>query len=241
MIFAKQRMRRRNGATQEVRTSHAAQCTRQRARRQDGVARRMNKEADAPEERRDARSVDVLCGTAHKAADAPEERCDAGNVDGQRVVSGDIDEDVRADMHVDALHQPKFYRGAAELTGATAVVASLHFAVLDLFMPVVTMTAARLPLIAVHAPGHYLISGPRPRMGWFDELAREGRLHVLFGSPRAVTGYRSVCLDMHILIKARAAILAARQRSRPRRGRRCDSWPERGSALAGSAARRLGA
>jgi hypothetical protein len=125
---------------------------------------------------------------------------------GQRVVSNDIDKSVRADMHVDAL-QPRFYRAAAKMTGATAVVTSPHFAVLDLFMSVVTLTAPRLPLVAVHAPGHYLTSGPRPRMRWFDKLAREGRLHVLFGSPRAVTGYRCVWICIFSSRHARRYLL----------------------------------
>lgn len=112
---------------------------------------------------------------------------------GHRVLTNDLSLARPADLHLDAL-QPGFYTTVARQLAAPidAIVTSPWFAVLDIVLPL--LVAAARVVVCVHVPGHYVSSGVEPRHQYLRQLQREGRLLVLFGLPRAATGWRCAWL-----------------------------------------------
>jgi hypothetical protein len=112
---------------------------------------------------------------------------------GHRVLTNDLSLVRPADLHLDAL-QPEFYTTVARQLAAPidAIVTSPWFAVLDIVLPL--LVAAARVVVCVHVPGHYVSSGVEPRHQYLRQLQREGRLLVLFGLPRAATGWRCAWL-----------------------------------------------
>ena len=103
---------------------------------------------------------------------------------GLRVQSNDLDRRWAADSHEDAL-QPRFWKARA---GVDAVIASPHFAVLDIMLPLAVLAAQYV--VCCHVPGHYVSNPTVPRQLWFAELQRQGRLLILLGLPRGAMGMR---------------------------------------------------
>jgi hypothetical protein len=56
------------------------------------------------------------------------------------------------------------------------------------------IVAAARVVACIHVPGHYISNGVEPRHAYLRQLQREGRLLVLFGLPRAATGWRCAWL-----------------------------------------------
>jgi hypothetical protein len=112
---------------------------------------------------------------------------------GLTVHSNDLSLARDAHLHSDAL-QPRFYttiERTAQLQ-LDAIVTSPWFAVLDVALPLI-VAAARV-VACIHVPGHYISNGVEPRHAYLRQLQREGRLLVLFGLPRAATGWRCAWL-----------------------------------------------
>ena len=82
---------------------------------------------------------------------------------------------------MDAL-QPSFYDSVAP----QVIVSSPRFDLLDLATPLLAAKAGAVACI--HVPGHW-VSSPRVAMQqWLQQLAAEGRLHIIMGLPRGPAG-----------------------------------------------------
>ena len=103
---------------------------------------------------------------------------------------------------VDAL-QPYAYAYQA----SQVLVSSPPFELLDLAVPL--LVAAAGVVACVHVPGHWLTNARVPRQRWLQELARQGRMHVVFGLPRGPAGrrcawvliFRSAGLKQQLLVE----------------------------------------
>ena len=103
---------------------------------------------------------------------------------------------------VDAL-QPYAYAYQA----SQVLVSSPPFELLDLAVPL--LVAAAGVVACVHVPGHWLTNARVPRQHWLQELARQGRMHVVFGLPRGPAGrrcawvliFRSAGLKQQLLVE----------------------------------------
>lgn len=99
---------------------------------------------------------------------------------GLRVICNDIDNEMEADYHLDAL-QHSTYQSIKDSYGLDAVVISPTFAFLDLALPLAVLHAEQL--VCCHVPGHYFTCAPRARFEWMSRLQHEGRLAVIAGLP----------------------------------------------------------
>jgi len=122
---------------------------------------------------------------------------------GFRVQQNDLNPYWEQPTAADAL-QPQHYQ-----FGPQAIVTSPPFELLDLAVP---LAAAQAGAVAcLHVPGHW-VSNPRvARQQWLQQLAAEGRLHIILGLPRGPSHRRCawVVVFRHASIRATMLRVAA--------------------------------
>jgi hypothetical protein len=102
---------------------------------------------------------------------------------GCKVVDNDVNPVFGCSTAVDAL-QPYTYDWLAP----QVIVSSPPFELLDIAAPL--MVAKAGVVACIHVPGHWLSNPRAARQVWLQQLADQGRLHIIMGLPRAVVGRR---------------------------------------------------
>ena len=102
-------------------------------------------------------------------------------VQGYTVVQNDISSYWQHPTAVDAL-QPYTY----DWVVPQVIVSSPPFDALDIAAPLMAVKAGAVACI--HVPGHWLSSPRVARQRWLQQLAMEGRLHIIMGLPRGAAG-----------------------------------------------------
>jgi hypothetical protein len=100
---------------------------------------------------------------------------------GHKVLQNDLNVFWQHPSAVDAL-QPYSYDWAS----SQVIVTSPPFDVLDIAAPLIAVKAGAVACI--HVPGHWLSSPRVARQRWLQQLAADGRLHVIMGLPRGAAG-----------------------------------------------------
>ena len=100
---------------------------------------------------------------------------------GHTVLQNDLNPYWQHPSAVDAL-QPYNY----DWVSSQVIVTSPPFEVLDVAAPLIALKAGAVACI--HVPGHWLSSPSGARQTWLQQLAAEGRLHVIMGLPRGLAG-----------------------------------------------------
>jgi hypothetical protein len=100
---------------------------------------------------------------------------------GHKVLQNDLNVFWQHPSAVDAL-QPYSYDWAS----SQVIVTSPPFDVLDIAAPLIALKAGAVACI--HVPGHWLSSPRVARQRWLQQLAADGRLHVIMGLPRGMAG-----------------------------------------------------
>ena len=102
---------------------------------------------------------------------------------GYQMADNDVNPAFRCSTAVDAL-QPYTYDWLAP----QVIVSSPPFELLDLAAPLLVAKAG--VVACIHVPGHWLSNPRAARQAWLQQLADQGRLHIIMGLPRAVVGRR---------------------------------------------------
>ena len=110
---------------------------------------------------------------------------------GHRVITNDINPAMPTTHHLNALLHST-YAHLQEKERIHVIVSSPYSVVLDLALPLAVLYAHHA--VCCHVPGHYVTSGPEPRMTWLRQLQHQQRLIIIEGLPAGPVARRCMWL-----------------------------------------------